>query len=176
MIDLNEANPARPVERFDLDEIVRRLREMAHLWVPRQFPNGRREGDEWRLANIRGDAPRKNGSCVIALKGPHAGDWYDHDGGAGGGPLSALENGTRLSSRDLYAYAADIVGWTLAAPARRTPPPPSKEKDSQREIAIILSRAGSIDGTPVETYLRSRRLAIPQCDDVLFHSDLAHWE
>src|SRR5262245_9462661 len=172
MIDLNEANPARPVERFDLDEIVHRLRDTAHLWVPRHFPNGRREGDEWRLANIRGDAPRKNGSCVIALKGPHAGDWYDHDGGAGGGPLSALENSTLLTGRDLYAYAADIVGWTPATPARRDPPPASWEKDNQREIGIILSRTAPIAGTLAETYLRSRALAVPQCDDLLFHPDL----
>ena len=176
MIDFNDTAPARSVERFDLDEIVRRLRDTAHLWVPQHFPNGRREGDEWRLANIRGDAPRKNGSCVIALKGPHAGDWYDHDGGAGGGPLSALENRTLLANRDLYAYAADVVGWTAAAPARRDPPPVSKEKDSQREIAIILSRASPIAGTLAEIYLRSRGLAVPQCDDLLFHPDLAHWE
>ena len=78
MLDLNDVTPVQRRERFDLDEIVRRLRDTADLWVPQHFPNGRREGDEWRLANIRGDAPRKNGSCVIALKGPHAGDWYDH--------------------------------------------------------------------------------------------------
>ncbi len=103
MLDFNDVTPVQPRERFDLDEIVRRLRDTAHLWVPQHFPNGRREGDEWRLANIHGDAPRKNGSCVIALKGPHAGDWYDHDGGAGGGPLSALENSDGLlTDRDLY--------------------------------------------------------------------------
>lgn len=176
MLDLNDVKLVQPRERFDLDEIVHRLRAAAETWVPRHFPNGRREGDEWRLANIRGDAPRKNGSCVIALKGPHAGDWYDHDGGSGGGPLSTLENATGLSGRELFAHAAEEVGWASAAPARREPPPSSKEKDSQREIAIILSRASSIAGTLAETYLRSRGLAVPQCDDLLFHPDLAHWE
>ena len=81
VIDFNDVMPAksRP-ERYDLDLIVRRLRETAEHWVPWLFPRGRRSGDEWRLANIHGDPPRNTGSCVIALRGPHAGDWIDFDG------------------------------------------------------------------------------------------------
>jgi len=76
VIDFNDAMPSRPqADRYDLDLIVQRLRETAEYWVPRLFPNGKRVGDEWRLANIRGDAPRNTGSCVITLRGPHAGDW-----------------------------------------------------------------------------------------------------
>ena len=82
MIDLNTIEAA-PI-RYDLAEIVRRLRETAHAWVPGLFPNGRRQGDEWRLANIQGDPPRRSGSCVILLRGEHAGDWHDFDGGEGG--------------------------------------------------------------------------------------------
>ena len=54
VIDLNDIRPPRPeTERYDLDLIVQRLRETAEDWVPRLFPNGRRAGHEWRLANIR---------------------------------------------------------------------------------------------------------------------------
>ena len=70
MIDLNVIDA--PAVRYDLDAIVQRLRATAHAWVPGLFPNGRREGNEWRLANIHGDPPRNNGSCVIALTGEHA--------------------------------------------------------------------------------------------------------
>jgi putative DNA primase/helicase len=94
MIDFNDVLPARPLERYDLDAIVARLRATAETWVPRLFPNGRRVGDEWRLANINGAPPRKQGSCVIALKGDHAGDWHDFDGNQGGGPFSTIEEGT----------------------------------------------------------------------------------
>lgn len=91
VIDLNDVLPSRPQpDRYDLDLIVQRLREAAEDWVPRLFPRGRKAGDEWRLANIRGDAPRKMGSCVITLRGPHAGDWIDFDGNQGGGPISAI--------------------------------------------------------------------------------------
>ena len=117
MIDLNDI-AAAPV-RYDLDAIVQRLHDTAHAWVPGLFPNGRRAGNEWRLANIHGDPPRSNGSCVIALTGEHAGDWHDFDGDQGGGPLSTLGNGTRLSGRDLYAHAAGMVGWSGAPPARQ---------------------------------------------------------
>src|SRR3954451_22313996 len=124
LIDLNDAlHPFPPQVRYDLDAIVAQLRATAESWVPRHFPNGRRVGDEWRLANIRGDAPRKNGSCVIALKGEHAGDWHDFDGEQGGGPLSALEKSEGLTSRDLFAYAAEIVGWSPGARARREAAP-----------------------------------------------------
>ena len=54
MIDLNDATPAAPSFRYDLDAIGARLRDSAHAWVPGLFPNGRRQGDEWRLANIQG--------------------------------------------------------------------------------------------------------------------------
>jgi hypothetical protein len=64
MIDFNDVLPARPLERYDLDDIVARLRATAETWVPWLFPNGRRVGDEWRLANIKGAPPRKQGSCV----------------------------------------------------------------------------------------------------------------
>jgi len=96
LIDLNQIDPA-PI-RYDLDEIVRRLRSNAERWVPALFPKGRRQGDEWRLANIQGAPPRKSGSCVIMLRGDHAGDWHDFDGGQGGGPLATLAQGTGRAS------------------------------------------------------------------------------
>jgi hypothetical protein len=178
LIDLNDATPIAPV-RYDLDEIVRRLRDTAENWVPRHFPNGRRNGSEWRLANINGDAPRKNGSCVIALAGEHAGDWIDFDGGNGGGPLSTLQHATRLSGRELFAYAAGEVGLEPpAAPQRQTPAISTRPvaKNYAQEIEFILSKAVPIAGTLAERYLTSRALPTPSCDDLLFHPDLTHWE
>jgi putative DNA primase/helicase len=178
LIDLNDAAIVQPT-RYDLDEIVRRLREGAEHWVPRHFPNGRRNGDEWRLANIKGHAPRKNGSCVIALATEHAGDWIDFDGGDGGGPLSTLENATGLSGRELFAYAADVAGFRPGAqPERQAPTMPARSaaKDYSREIEFILSKATPIAGTPAERYLTARALPAPDSADLLFHPDLTHWE
>lgn len=178
MIDLNDAAPPAPAVRYDLDAIAARLRDTAHAWVPGLFPNGRRQGDEWRLAGIGGAPPRRSGSCVIMLAGERAGDWHDFDGGAGGGPLSTLANGTGLSDRPLFAHAAEMVGWTGDAPPRQEPPSPAPkhERDTAREIAFILRRAVPIAGTPAEAYLRGRGLEVPADTDLLFHPDLTHWE
>ncbi len=178
MLDLNDAlPPVTEAPRYDLDLIVERLRESAANWVPDLFPRGRRSGDEWRLANIRGDAPRKTGSCVITLRGAHAGDWIDFDGNHGGGPISAIEEATGLDGRDLIARAAEIAGVTPGAPERRAPAtPPSPKRDATREIAHILSSAQPIAGTPAADYLAGRGLDVPAESDLLFHPDLAHFE
>jgi len=178
LLDLNDALPPEPeAPRFDLDLIVERLRESARHWVPEFFPRGRRSGDEWRLANIRGDAPRNTGSCVITLRGPHAGDWIDFDGNEGGGPISAIEAATGLEGRALIARAAEVAGVSPGAPVRQTPatPPPPK-RDASLEIVHILSSAEPLAGTPAADYLAGRGLAVPAEADLLFHPDLAHYE
>jgi hypothetical protein len=175
LIDLNDIAVA-PI-RYDLEEIVRRLRDTAHAWVPGLFPNGRRQSDEWRLANIAGAPPRRSGSCVIMLRGEHAGDWHDFDGGDGGGPLSTLAHGTGLADRALFAHAAGMTGWAGEGPPRQEPPPaPKPERDATHEIAFIREHALPIQGTAAERYLIGRGLAVPEGADLLFHPDLANFE
>ena len=178
MLDLNDVKPlGGEPQHYDLDLVVARLRETADTWVPRLFPNGRRVGDEWRLANICGGAPRNTGSCVITLRGPHAGDWIDFDGNQGGGPISAIAEATGLDGRALIIEAADMAGVAPGAPERRAPtmPPPVK-RDAVLEIAHILSGAQPITGSPAERYLTGRGLSAPNDADLLFHPDLTHWE
>jgi hypothetical protein len=178
LLDLNDAKPlgGEPL-RYDLDLVVARLRETAEIWVPRLFPRGRRSGDEWRLANIRGDAPRNTGSCVITLRGAHAGDWIDFDGNQGGGPISAIEEATGLDGRALIVEAAELAGIAPGAPERRAPPtPPPLKRDPALEIAHILTGAEPITGSPVARYLSGRGLTVPEAADLLFHPDLTHWE
>ncbi|MEQ9145220.1 MAG: toprim domain-containing protein [Parvibaculaceae bacterium] len=178
MLDLNDAlPPATEAPRYDLDLIVVRLRETAAHWVPDLFPRGRRSGDEWRLANIRGDAPRNTGSCVITLRGPHAGDWIDFDGNEGGGPISAIEAATGLEGRALIARAAEIAGVLPGAPARRAPATTrTPKRDAAREIERILASAQPLADTPAADYLAGRGLAVPAGADLLFHPDLTHYE
>ncbi|MCA3299621.1 MAG: toprim domain-containing protein, partial [Roseomonas sp.] len=175
MIDLNQIDPA-PI-RYDLDEIVRRLRGSAERWVPALFPKGRRQGDEWRLANIQGEPPRKSGSCVIMLRGDHAGDWHDFDGGQGGGPLATLAQGTGLADRALFAHAAGITGWQGEGPKRQEPTAaPKPERDASLDIAFIRDNAAPIQGTAAQRYLEGRGLIVPPDADLLFHPDLTHYE
>jgi putative DNA primase/helicase len=175
LIDFNEASLPASAPRYDLDLIAARLRDTALSWVPQLFPRGRRQGDEWRLANIRGDAPRDSGSCVIQLVGERAGDWHDFDGNQGGGPLSTLEHGTGLSGRALFSDAAERVGWTADGPAREEPPAARAPRDVGRDIRFILEQAVPVGGTVGEAYLRQRGL-MTAGTDLLFHADLANFE
>ena len=179
VIDLNDCAPQLS-GRYDLDDLSRRLTEQAENWVPHSFPNGRKESGELRLANIRGDRPRKTGSCVIPLTGNYAGCFHDFDTGDSGGPLKTLEHATGLSGRALFDYAAGLVGLASpkTKPLRTTPPIRGQSKkgdEIQREIAFILSHTGPIAGTQAEIFLRQRGLENPCCPDLLFHADLAHW-
>ena len=176
VIDLNDVAPQLSSGRYDLEELSRRLSEQAGSWVPQLFPNGRQEGGELRLANIKGERPRKTGSCVIPLSGQYAGCFHDFDTGDSGGPLKTLEHATGLTGRPLFDYAAGLVG--LAAPKAQPPRAAAKarkEEDAAREIAFILSRTGPIAGTLAEHHLRRRGLHDPDCPDLLFHPDLTHW-
>lgn len=183
MLDFNDAGPQfvdqPPV---DLDALSDALRHTVHAWVPRLFPNGRKVDDVLRLANIRGDAPRKNGSCVVHLKGPHAGDWFDFDGNIGGGPLSTIAEATRLEGRALLFLAAELAGTTAPGRAGNTSVPtvdtsrPPPEGATEREIAFILSRSAQLPGTHAEAYLRGRGLDTAGVEDLLFHPDLAHFQ
>jgi P4 family phage/plasmid primase-like protien len=174
MIDLNEvASVARETVRHDLDAIVAGLRSAAAAWVPRLYPNGRRVGDQWRLANIRGDAPRRNGSCVIELRGPNAGDWHDFETGDGGGPINAVEYASGLTGAALFEHAASIAGHLPTTP--RTPAAPGR-KNAAQEIEFILRHAAPIAGTRAETYLRQRGLEVLDDADLRFHPSLTHWD
>lgn len=183
MLDFNDASPQfidQPP--IDLDALSAALRRTVHAWAPRLFPNGRKVDDVLRLANIRGAAPRKTGSCVIHLKGPHAGDWFEFDGNVGGGPLSTIAEATRLEGRALLSLATELAG--TATPGRvvmagatdggtsRSAP----EGATEREIAFILSRTVPLPGRHAEAYLCARGLDTAGVDDLLFHPDLAHFQ
>lgn len=177
MLDFNDVEPPRSGRSYDIDLIARRLRETAENWVPRLFPNGRRAGDEWRLANIRGAGPRRSGSCVIALKGTHAGDWHDFDGDQGGGPINTIAHATGLDGAALLAEASDIAGVNGEAPQWRAPAAPQPAKrDSAQEMAHIMSGLQSLAGSSAERYLVGRGLSVPTGADLQFHPDLTHWE
>jgi putative DNA primase/helicase len=165
---------------YDLDDIAARLRQRAEEWIPEHFPHGRRDDGDWRLANIKGDPPRKNGSCVITMSGMHAGDWIDFDCGEGGGPIDALARATGLSGRELFAYAAKLVGVSPngggVTPGNMSTRLQSPRKDAGREIDLIVAAAMPIAGTVAEYYLKSRSLADPAASDLVFHAGLAHRE
>jgi putative DNA primase/helicase len=181
LIDLSGVRPIGLSQaRYDLDAVVAGLRATATSWVPSHFRNGKRMGDELRLANIRGDKPRKQGSCLIALEGERAGDWIDFDDNQGGGPLSTLEHATGLTGRALIEYAAELAGSApvngATYPIAETLTKELRTDNTAREIELILARTVPLKGTAGQTYLAGRGLQVPDTPDLLFHPDLTYWD
>lgn len=189
-IDLNDTSPAGWSPPFyDLDALKQRLADTAADWVPRLFPNGRRQENEWRLADITGRAPRKTGSCVIALAGDKAGSYYDFADGSSGSPMMTVENACGLSDRALFAFAAEICGYassqnnnggravSVAASPDRDLVPSAPKSGAESEVANILAHSVPAPGTLVETYLASRRLKLPyNNNDLLFNPNVTDWK
>ena len=132
----------------------------ASAWVPRHFPNGRRVGDEWRLANIRGDAPRKQGSCVIALKGTRRRLARFRRRSRAVVHSARSRRRRALKGRDLFAYAAEVAGRPRA-PARRDACSHAVKPHTAREIAFIMERAVPLAEHAAAAYLRRRGLDAP---------------
>jgi len=194
--DLNQAGPqqAEPEKKtpqYDADALNRALKACADRWVPEIFPRGREdEKGHWRLANIRGEPPKKSGSCIVYQHGERAGDWHEFDDGSGGGPLSTLKEGLWLRDGEVYKEATALIekhGATSYLNPTYTPTytnghdkRASKENKSERELrqaADTLSQSGPIEGTLGETYLRARGITfIPPTGDLLFNDNTTDWE
>jgi hypothetical protein len=180
MIDLNDVSPPRDDDERDLDDLSDRLGDCARYWVPQYFANGRVDGSKLRLANIRGDAPSKHGSCIIDLAGDYAGCWREHDTRCAdaGGPLSTLSKATGLRGAELLDLAEQIIGDRTPRRRRRREASPDNVDQTINIVHAqhIVDHAQPVAGTLVETYLRSRGLTLPDCSDLLFHPDLPDYD
>lgn len=172
MIDLNEV--WRPPVRFDLGEIRERLCGTAAEWLPALFPHARLSADRrtLRCADLSGRPPRNEGSCVLHLRGPHAGRGYDHATGESAGPIDLIHHATGLIEAGLFDEAARLAHMDRAMPVRSAPP----RRDHAHEVARILAGCQPLAGTLGEIYLRSRGLSDPGSPDLLFNPDLTDYE
>ena len=173
MIDLNDV--WQPPVRFDLDAVRERLSATAPDWLPALFPQARASPDRktLRCADLSGRPPRKEGSCVIHLRGPRAGWGYDHATGESAGPIDLIHHATGLANSALFEEAARLARLDAPAPPRRTSPPKSGHA---LEVARILDGCQPLAGSMAEVYLRNRGLADPASPDLLFHPDLTDYE
>jgi predicted P-loop ATPase len=172
-IDLNEV--WTPPVRYDLGDIRERLCATAAEWLPPLFPQARLSADRktLRCADLSGRPPRNEGSCVIHLRGPHAGRGYDHATGESAGPIDLIHHATGLTNTALFQEAARLARLNYPTPVRSTPAP---RRDHSREVARILDGCQHLAGTLGEVYLRSRGLSDPHCSNLLFNPDLTDYE
>jgi phage/plasmid primase-like uncharacterized protein len=138
---------------YDLDTIRATLRARAAEVAERLLGQ-----PTWRgRAELRWG---RRGSLALAIAGPKAGLWRDHERGEGGDVISLVQRESRCSFRDAVAWARAFLGEP--APDRPAPRPtvsPAAPDDAERERAALelwhASRP-SISDTPAEIYLRGR--------------------
>jgi len=161
------------------------LAAIADRWVPELFPHGRIVDGVMRCADISGAAPRKEGSCHIQLRGDHAGSWFDHSLGKGGGPLSTIKERLGLTGGDLIKEAQRVLTDTGVSLDRHKPRPRaqaaprySDSDTAKSDAAFALSKIRSIAGTLGEKYLVGVRgiTRIPQTDDLGFSDDVTNFK
>ncbi len=181
MIDLNDV--WQPPVRFDLAAVREQLMATAPDWLPGLFPQARLSPDRktLRCADLSGRPPRKEGSCIIHLRGPRAGWGYDHATGESAGPIDLIHHATGMANGALFEEAARLAHLDRPLPAhpssaRPAPALPSPQRDHSREVARILDGCQPLAGSAAEIYLQSRGLGDPAAPDLLFHADLTDYD
>ena len=76
----------------DIAQVSRMLADRVQAVCEHLLPNGRKEGQEWRVGSLAGEAGKSLG---IRLSGPKAGRWSDFHGGEDRGDLLDLWAGVR---------------------------------------------------------------------------------
>jgi putative DNA primase/helicase len=178
MLDFNDAPPQRDdrPKLYDIEALKRGLAERAPDLIPQLFPRGRisSNGREWRTANTRGDPPKKDGSCVFTLTGPFAGYHQDWSTGEEGDQLATLGLVTGLAGRELFEHATEIIGTKAKSNGTSRCEPAKVDRTLDAQFTLRL--CGLAVDTPVETYLNSRGLDLPPCDDIKFHPSLTDYD
>ena len=181
-IDLNGAEEQRPdLALHDLDDLKRRLADRAAEIYPRLFRHSRITADrrELRMANVHGDAPHGEGSCVVELYGEYAGCIRDWSTDERDDQLDAIGYATGLKGHALFEYVANLVGATPVKPNGGVNGHANghAKPDRQHEVADILRRCQPLAGSKGERYLvEGRGVGLPQnTDDVQYHDNLTDW-
>lgn len=181
---MDKMNAAAP-QRLSADDIAAMLADRAAELVPAWFPEGSRSGGEWRVGGLSGEAGE---SLAIALKGPQAGQWFDHATQEKGAMLKLLRERFSLGTwAETIAEAKAQLGIVESGPTAqpRRPEPavhgPETQVDDgasdrwKRERAAAIWQASSpiTPTAKVAAYFDARGVPLPPADgDLRWMPDL----
>jgi hypothetical protein len=149
----------------DAAEIARMLAGSADRLVIELLPHGRREGAEWRVGSLAGEAGR---SCAVHLHGARAGVWSDFASGESGDALDLVAQVLfRGDRREAIAWSRSWLGLSdqpMAAGQRRPADRPVEAlrddgEDKARRAAalrVFLAAQPNLAGTAAGLYLAGR--------------------
>ena len=174
---VNEAFPQRqPAPDISVREIAEHLAGNAVALCQYLLPNGRREGAEWRVGSVQGEAGKSLG---VHLTGAKIGIWSDFANGSGGDLLDLVQACLGLDKGAAVSWAKDWLGIT--GDQIRPPPSRPQHREAPRQdnpngrLALEIWRASHpAPGTLAEDYLRGRGITIPIPHTIRYHPGLKH--
>jgi len=158
----------------DAREIARQLAARAPELCKELFPNGVRDGAEYRVGSIQGERGKSLG---VHLFGPKAGVWMDFSAGLGGDALTlvaqvrtggdikaALDWSRAWLGLPAYVYAGRPVEAGERR-ERRSPDSDAEQAESTARKRALVQRLWNearpkLRDTPVDQYLRSRGVSL----------------
>ncbi len=149
------------MSRSDAADLAHRLGRQAEAVCRHYLPNGRRDGQYWRVGDARGEAGRSMFVRLVDTPGGPAGKWTDAATGEHGDLLDIIRE-TRGLTRfsDILAEARRFLALPEPEPVTG---PPSRARSKPAVVSPTAARrlfaaARPIRGTLAETYLRARGL------------------
>ncbi|MBV1897684.1 MAG: toprim domain-containing protein [Rhodobacteraceae bacterium] len=149
-------------ERLDPGALARGLARHAEAFCRHWFPEGRKVGNYWQMADISG---AKGRSLTIRLKSHgsrKAGKWTDHQNGDHGDLLDLLHYHLEpVAYPDLLRQAADYLGEAPVIPDDGTSDYEPAVASNRQAAAgrKLFSYGRPIRNTLAEAYLRGRGIA-----------------
>lgn len=149
-------------ERYDPSELASGLADHTEAFCRRYFPDGRRVGNYWQMADISG---AKGRSLTIRLSGhggKRPGKWTDHATGQHGDLLDLLQHRLEpITYPDLLREVADYLGERpcIIATDPQAHEPAVASTRQAKAGRRLFSYGGPINNTRAETYLRGRDIA-----------------
>jgi hypothetical protein len=105
----------------------------------------------------------RKGSISVKLIGLKAGLWHDHENDLGGDFIALLMRERRIDFRAAVQQAGEMVRVPLMVSPRHVAANDDAEMRRRQRIALEIWEASKEPaGTPVEAWLRSRGLALPE--------------
>lgn len=153
---------ATHLERYDPGKLARGLAGDAESFCRRYFPEGRRVGNYWQMADISGAKGRSLTIRLRSFGGKRAGKWVDNATGEHGDLLDLLKHRLEpIPYPDLLKEAADYLGERpqIAIPDARPHEPAVASNRQAKAGRRLFSYGRPIAGTLAHTYLRGRDIA-----------------
>ncbi len=147
---MRDAFPRTPVKGV-AHELSFRITTLAPALLG---PPTSRQGDTWRW--------RSRGSLAVHVSGPKRGHFRDYESGEHGDALDLIRHALGLPTRDACRWGAEwLGGGAVPAPPQRLHAVPTGRAVDRRDLARrIWSESLPPGGSPVETYLGMRGLAL----------------